>query len=104
MTIVAPVMVDAQRDAWLGLPEVAATLSAGWCLVGGQMVYLHCWERGFEPNRPTNDGDAVLDVRGHPSILREFTGTLTAIGFTPPVRIRVDTSIGGCEARRPSTC
>lgn len=82
MTIVAPVMVDAQRDAWLGLLEVAAKLSAGWCLVGGQMVHLHCWERGFGPNRPTNDGDAVLDVRGHPSILHDFTRTLTAIGFT----------------------
>ncbi len=62
MTIVAPVMVDAQRDAWLGLLEVAAKLSAGWCLVGGQMVHLHCWERGFGPNRPTNDGEASIDV------------------------------------------
>lgn len=87
MTIVAPVMVDAQRDAWLGLLEVAAKLSAGWCLVGGQMVHLHCWERGFGPNRPTNDEDAVLDVRGHPSILHDFTRTLTAIGSPRPVRI-----------------
>ncbi len=39
------------------------------------------WERGFTPTRPTNDGDAVLDVRGHPNILLDFTTKLTELGF-----------------------
>jgi hypothetical protein len=55
----------------------------GWCLVGGQMVQLWCWERGGEPNRPTDDGDAVLDIRARPRIMKEFTKALVDAGFEP---------------------
>lgn len=45
------------------------------------MVHLHCWERGVNPQRPTDDGDAALDVRGEPQALYKFTSALHAIGF-----------------------
>lgn len=53
----------------------------GWTLVGGQMVQVHCLERGFQPHRTTTDVDAVLDVRAHPHVLRDITEHLSAIGF-----------------------
>ena len=45
------------------------------------MVHLLCAERGVTPNRPTDDGDAVLDVRARPAILNEFTSVLRTLGF-----------------------
>lgn len=79
--VVAPAMLPAQENAWRGLLEIYARLPDGWCLVGGQLVHLHCWERGYAPNRPTDDADTALDVRARPEILLEFTRTLTEMGF-----------------------
>jgi hypothetical protein len=76
-----PVMTQPQEQAWLGLIAITEVLESGWCLVGGQMVHLLCAERGVTPNRPTDDGDAVLDVRARPAILNEFTSVLRTLGF-----------------------
>jgi hypothetical protein len=81
MKVVLPAMAAPQEQAWLSLPSMTEILPAGWCLVGGQMVHLHCAERGSSPNRPTDDVDAVLDVRAHPGILAGFTGALMSLGF-----------------------
>jgi hypothetical protein len=72
---------ERQRQCWLGLLDVAAALPEGWCIVGGQMVYLLCQEREFAPVRPTDDGDVALDVRAHPNALYDFTAALTRVGF-----------------------
>lgn len=61
--------------------DLADRTMDGWTLVGGQMVQMHCLERGFTPHRATTDIDAVLDVRAHPHVLREITAHLSAIGF-----------------------
>jgi hypothetical protein len=45
------------------------------------MVVLHSLERGAVPTRPTDDGDAVVDVRAHPTMLRDLTGALVLLGF-----------------------
>ena len=82
MTVVLTGLSRRQRQSWLGLLDVAAGFPDGWCLVGGQMVYLFCQERGFSPSRPTNDGDVVLDVRAQPNVLRDFTVALATVGFT----------------------
>jgi hypothetical protein len=82
MTVVLAGLTERQHQSWLGLLDVAAGFPEGWCLVGGQMIHLLCQERGFSPSRPTNDGDVVLDVRAHPEVLRDFTGSLAAVGFT----------------------
>jgi hypothetical protein len=64
-----PPMSVAQERAWRALFELSARLGRSWCLVGGQMVHLYCAERGFTPNRPTEDADTVLDVQARPDIL-----------------------------------
>lgn len=82
MSVVLPAMVPAQEAGWLALLEIGERMPEGWSLVGGQMVHLHCVERGQFPPRPTTDLDTVLDVRSHPTVLRDFTEVLDSIGFT----------------------
>ncbi|HVQ49074.1 MAG TPA: hypothetical protein VMS92_03420 [Mycobacterium sp.] len=79
--IVLPAMPAEQTASWLGLLELHEQLGAGWTLIGGQLVHLHCAERGQFPVRPTNDADTVIDVRADPTMLATFTGTLADIGF-----------------------
>lgn len=81
--IVLPDMTPKQEASWRGILAVSKIIRSGWCLVGGQMVQLWCWERGSEPNRPTDDGDAVLDIRARPRIMKEFTKALVDSGFEP---------------------
>lgn len=83
MVIQLPPMSASQEQSWAGLLDVAERLPTGWCLVGGQMVFLLCAERGGAPVRPTDDVDAVLDVRAHPTVLQAFTGALKSVGFAP---------------------
>ena len=45
------------------------------------MVHSLCWEREANPPRPTQDADAVLDIRAHPTMLFDFTKTLTDLGY-----------------------
>lgn len=82
MTIVAPTMTRAQAEAWYALFEVYKVYPEGWALVGGQMVHSLCWERGASPPRPTQDADAILDIRAQPTMLYDFTATLKRLGFT----------------------
>ena len=70
--VTLPDMTPKQEASWRGIVAVSKLVRNGWCLVGGQMVQLWCWERGNEPNRPTDDGDAVLDIRAHPKIMKQF--------------------------------
>ena len=44
--IVLPPMSVAQTASWHALLDVYERLPAGWTLIGGQMVHLHCAERG----------------------------------------------------------
>lgn len=81
MSVVLPPMTAAQAEAWNGLLDVAGRHPTGWTLVGGQMVQLHCVERGVSPARPTDDVDAVLDVRAEPGVLHTFTSALADVGF-----------------------
>lgn len=83
MTTVMPLMTRPQETAWHALMDLQVVHPTGWTLVGGQMVHLHCAERGAAPTRPTDDVDAVLDVRAEPHVLHGFTSTLTRLGFHP---------------------
>jgi hypothetical protein len=78
---VLPRMPAEQTASWLGLLDLHEQLNEGWTLIGGQLVHLHCAERGQFPFRPTNDADTVIDVRADPKILRRFTKILTDLGF-----------------------
>lgn len=104
MSLVLPAMTDPQEQAWSALLDVSERLSEGWCLVGGQLVHLHCWERGRAPQRPTDDADAALDVRAHPTILHRFTQVLTDLGFRTAGESMEGTSTGGCAVPHRSTC
>lgn len=79
---VLPRMPPEQTSSWLGILDLYEQLSEGWTLIGGQLVHLHCAERGTFPVRPTNDADTVIDVRADPDILHTFTRTLEDLGFT----------------------
>lgn len=83
MSVPLPQMTPAQEEAWRALLDLHARKPAGWTLVGGQMVHLHCAERGVAPARPTDDVDAVVDVRAEPQALYQFTRELAAMGFEP---------------------
>ncbi len=72
-----------QEQSWRGILGLSYSVPRNWCLVGGRMVYLLCRERGTFPPRPTEDADAVLDVRARPGILGEVTAALLALGFQP---------------------
>lgn len=75
-------MPPEQTASWNGLLDIYECLHSGWTLIGGQLVHLHCAERGHFPVRPTNDADTVVDVRADPKMLRVFTSTLVELGFT----------------------
>lgn len=83
VALVLPDMTPRQQASWRGLIAVSKRVPGGWCLVGGQMVQLWCWDRGSEPVRPTDDGDAILDIRANPDIMRIFTQALVDSGFEP---------------------
>ncbi|TDW31412.1 hypothetical protein [Cryobacterium psychrophilum] len=82
MTVIQMLVLgNKSSQAWHALFDLAEKVPNNWCLVGGQMVHLWCIERGVTPNRPTDDADAVLDVRAQPSILHDVTKALVDIGF-----------------------
>lgn len=80
-----PVMAGAQMESWHALMDLYERVDSDWALIGGQLVHLHCAERGFSPTRPTNDVDTVVDVRTSPGMLARFTGALKELGFMPEI-------------------
>ena len=88
-----PAMGEAQKQSWHALMDLYERVNSGWTLIGGQLVHLHCAERGASPTRPTNDIDTVVDIRASQMILATFTGVLKDMGFTP------ETSAEGIQHR-----
>ena len=88
-----PAMSDAQAQSWHALMDLYDRIDSRWTLIGGQLVHLHCAERGISPSRPTNDVDTVVDVRASQTVLATFTGALEAMGF------EADTSGDGIQHR-----
>jgi hypothetical protein len=76
-----PLMPEEQTDNWKALIEIYEKIPKGWSLVGGQMVFLYCIDRGFDGFRGTNDSDTILDVRADSNILEKFTRVLVESGF-----------------------
>ncbi|WP_332643246.1 hypothetical protein [Aeromicrobium sp.] len=88
-----PAMNDPQKQSWHALMDLHNRISTDWTLIGGQLVHLHCAERGATPTRPTNDVDTVVNVRASTTMLESFTGALKDMGFIP------DTSGDGIQHR-----
>lgn len=80
-----PALSEAQKQSWHALMELYEQVSTNWTLIGGQLVHLHCAERGMFPTRPTNDVDTVVNIRSSPTILATFTGALKDLGFTADI-------------------
>ncbi|WP_375001124.1 hypothetical protein [Aeromicrobium sp. CTD01-1L150] len=83
MTVTLPPTTDSMAESWHALMDLHEALRGRWTVVGGQMVHLHCAERGTFPLRSTDDADALLDAKSHPSILKDFTAGLVDAGFEP---------------------
>lgn len=83
--IALPALDEGQMQSWHALMDLYERINADWTLIGGQLVHLHCAERGVSPVRPTNDIDTVVDVRASPTILATFTGVLKELGFVPEI-------------------
>jgi hypothetical protein len=79
--VLLPAMTGGQAASWHALMDLHERLPGNWTLVGGQMVHLHCAERGVDPERPTEDADTVLDIRAAHDMLARFTGALLELGF-----------------------
>jgi hypothetical protein len=60
-------MSPAQEEGWQVLLDLSDTFPTGWCLVGGQMVWLLSVEYDVDPPRTTDDVDVVVDVRANRS-------------------------------------
>jgi hypothetical protein len=69
-------MQPAQEQGWLTLLDLATTYPTGWCLVGGQMVWLLAAEHGVTPLRATDDVDVVVDIRSEPTGIQALCGWL----------------------------
>jgi hypothetical protein len=81
MMVMAPIalpdtMQPAQEQGWLTLLDLATTYPTGWCLVGGQMVWLLAAEHGVTPLRATDDVDVVVDIRSEPTGIQALCGWL----------------------------
>jgi excisionase family DNA binding protein len=70
---VMPVMSSEQTASWHGLMDLHVRVPTDWTLVGGQLVHLHCAERGGHRERATDDIDAVVHVRTASDVLETFT-------------------------------
>lgn len=80
--IVLPAMGARQEAAWHALLDLYEAHPHDWTLIGGQLVHLHCAERGFRPQRPTDDADAVVNGRDA-TVLGSVTASLKALQFAP---------------------
>jgi hypothetical protein len=87
--IVLPAMSQAQEQGWHALLDLYEAHPEEWTLIGGQMVHLHCAERGFEPGRPSADGiqhrwtrgAAVIDVLVPEGLSERAGKRVSASGF-----------------------
>jgi hypothetical protein len=75
-------MTPDQEQGWLTLLNLAQTFPAGWCLVGGQMVWLLAAEHGATPVRATNDVDVVADIRADPTGIQAICTWLEGNNFS----------------------
>lgn len=76
----AEVMSAAQHQGRRVLLDLAKVLPTGWCLVGGQMVWLLGAEHGVDPPRATDDVDLVVDIRAEPAGIRDRSLTRDNLG------------------------
>lgn len=76
-----PELLDFDHEGWLTLLDLYDELPRHWVLVGGQMIHLHCWQRGRQAPRVTTDADIIMDIRAKRTVLASVTKFLQDRGF-----------------------
>lgn len=74
-------MTPAQEAGWRALLDLHESFQAGWCIIGGQMVWLLAQEHGVEPIRATEDVDVVVDIRANQRLMQQLCNWLEANSF-----------------------
>jgi hypothetical protein len=72
---------DDHHEMWLELIGLAKSPPAPWTLIGAQMVSLHAWSAGREPNRLSRDADTLVNVRLAARGAEHFAKRLADRGF-----------------------
>jgi hypothetical protein len=65
-------MTPAQEESWRILLDLYADFPDGWCLIGGQMVWLLANEHNVDPIRATDDVDVAVDIRTDQQAIRRL--------------------------------
>jgi len=83
--IMAPVilssMTPTQEEGWRTLLDLYQNFLSGWCLIGGQMVWLLAIEQGIEPIWLTDDVDVAVDIRADQEAIRRLCAWLESRHF-----------------------
>jgi hypothetical protein len=74
-------MTPAQEKSWRILLDLYADFPGGWCLIGGQMVWLLANEHSVDPIRATDDVDVAVDIRTDQQAIRRLCVWLRSHGF-----------------------
>lgn len=81
MLIPVDSMTPAQWEGWHVLLDLCESFPDGWCIIGGQMVWLLAREYGVEPIRATEDVDVVVDIRADQRLLERMCAWLESHDF-----------------------
>jgi hypothetical protein len=68
-------MTPTQEEGWRALLDLYQGFQSGWCLIGGQMVWLLAIEHGVDPIRLTDDVDVAVDIRADQGAIRRAAAT-----------------------------
>lgn len=74
-------MTPPQEEGWHVLLDLHEAFLGGWCIIGGQMVWLLAHEHGVEPIRATEDIDVVVDIRADQRLIMRLCTWLEAREF-----------------------
>lgn len=69
-------MTPAQEESWRILIDLYPVFPSGWCLIGGQMVWLFANEYNVDPIRATEDVDVAVDIRANQQAIRRLCAWL----------------------------
>jgi len=74
-------MTPTQEEGWRTLLDLYQDFRIGWCLIGGQMVWLLAIEHGIEPIWLTDDVDVAVDIRADQEAIRRLCAWLESRQF-----------------------
>jgi hypothetical protein len=81
MLIPRNLMTPPQEEGWRVLLDLYEAFPGGWCIIGGQMVWLLAHEHGVEAIRATEDIDVVVDIRADQRLIMRLCAWLEAREF-----------------------